>query len=67
MQYRDLPARTNPKQMRERLGAFQKDETTMLYVKDLPNGAIQPFREWHPSRMKTGLRNQPIGRKIAIL
>jgi hypothetical protein len=33
--------------------------------RDLLNkGTIQPFKAWHPSRMKTGLRNQPIGRKV---
>ena len=27
----------------------------------------QPFKEWHPHRMKTGLRNQPIGKKASML
>ncbi len=29
-------------------------------------GAAQPFKAWHPSRMKTGLRNQPIGRRVPL-
>src|ERR1700719_2098879 len=63
----DLLARTESKRTLQRLGTFQTDGLTMLYAKDLPNGTIQPFRVWHPSRMKTGLRNRPIGRKIAII
>jgi len=39
----------------------------MLYAKELPDATIQPFSVWQPPRMKTGLRNQPIGRKIAII
>jgi hypothetical protein len=31
----------------------------------LDKGAIQPFKVWHPSRIKTGLRNHPIGRKVS--
>src|ERR1700737_2462070 len=27
----------------------------------------QPFNEWHPHGMKTGLRNHPIGRKASML
>jgi hypothetical protein len=27
----------------------------------------QPFHEWHPHRMKTGLRNHPIGRKASMV
>jgi hypothetical protein len=27
----------------------------------------QPFNEWHPHRMKTGLRNHPIGRKASMV
>jgi hypothetical protein len=38
----------------------------MLHAKDLPNVTSQPFKVWHPPRMKTGLRNHPIGRKVAI-
>ena len=38
----------------------------MPEVRDLLNkGTIQPFKAWHPSRMKTGLRNHPIGRKVS--
>ena len=38
----------------------------MLHAKDLPNATSQPFKVWQPPRMKTGLRNHSIGRKIAI-
>ncbi len=27
----------------------------------------QPFNEWHPHRLKTGLRNHPIGRKAPMI
>ncbi len=62
----DLLARTESKRALQRLGALKKDGMTILYAKDLPNAAIQPFRFWHPPRMKTALRNRSIGRKIAI-
>jgi hypothetical protein len=41
-------------------------KSTPLSTRDLPNDQIrvQPFKVWHPSRMKTGLRNHPIGRKV---
>jgi hypothetical protein len=58
----DLLAKTGV----QRLGALKKDGMTILYAKDLPNAATQPFRFWHPPRMKTALRNRSIGRKIAI-
>jgi hypothetical protein len=37
-----------------------------LEQEDLQNEQVrvQPFKVWHPSRMKTGLRNHPIGRKV---
>jgi hypothetical protein len=38
-----------------------------LHVEDLPNATSQPFKVWQPPRMKTGLRNHSIGRKIAIV
>jgi hypothetical protein len=60
----DLLVRTDSKRT---LGTFQKDGMTMLYAEDSPNATIQPFRVWHPSRMKSGLRNRPIGRKIVII
>lgn len=41
-------------------------KSTPLSRRDLPNDQVrvQPFKVWHPSRMKTGLRNHPIGRKV---
>jgi hypothetical protein len=63
----DLLTRTESKRTLQRLDSLQKDRMTVLYTKDLPNATIQPFRVWHPPRMKTGLRNRPVGRKIAII
>jgi hypothetical protein len=36
---------------------------------DLSNDqvTIQPFKVWDPPRMKTGLRNHPIGRKVPLI
>jgi hypothetical protein len=62
----DLLARTESKPTLRRLGTLPEG-ITMLYAKELPDATIQPFRVWHPPRMKTGLRNQSIGRKIAII
>jgi hypothetical protein len=38
-------------------------------INDLPNGQlpIAPFKAWSPPGMKTGLRNQRIGRKISLV
>jgi hypothetical protein len=38
-------------------------------VNDLPNSPlpISPFKAWSPPGMKTGLRNQPIGRKMSLV
>jgi len=63
----DLLARTESKSALQRLGTLPNEGITMLYAKNLPDASIQPFRVWHPPRMKTGLRNQLIGRKIAII
>jgi len=40
----------------------------MLQARDLLNDqvTVQPLKVWHPSRLKTGLRNHSIGRKISI-
>jgi|HubBroStandDraft_2_1064218.scaffolds.fasta_scaffold07780_3 hypothetical protein len=66
MRLPDLLASTESKPTLQRLGTLPKEGVPMLYAKDLPDATIQPFRVWHPPRMKTGLRNQPIGRTIAI-
>src|SRR5215471_13321384 len=29
-------------------------------------GTLSQFEEWHPSRMKTGLRNRRIGKKVPV-
>jgi hypothetical protein len=51
----------------KRLDTLQKQGVTKLDAKDLANAKIQPFGEWHPPRMKTGLRNRLIGKKIEII
>jgi hypothetical protein len=51
---------------RRRLGRLQMEPGTKSNARDSPNLTVEPFRVWHPPRMKTGLRNQPIGRKIEI-
>jgi hypothetical protein len=66
MRRRNFLARTESKRTLQRLGALQEDAMTMPYGKNLRKVTIQPFRVWHPPRMKTGLRNRTIGRKIAI-
>jgi hypothetical protein len=37
--------------------------------KQLSNGGLtnQPFNEWRPKQMKTGLKNHSIGRKASII
>jgi hypothetical protein len=62
----DLLARTASKPTLRRSSTLPKDDVGTLYAKDLPDAAIQPFRPWHPPRLKTGLRNQAIGKKIAV-
>jgi hypothetical protein len=54
------------KSKRKRLDTLQEEEVTKLDAKDLADAKIEPFRVWHPPRMKTGLRNQLIGKKIEI-
>ena len=29
-------------------------------------GPLPQFEEWHPSRIKTGLRNRRIGKKVSV-
>jgi hypothetical protein len=62
----DLSLNTESEPAARRLGKFVGDGAKTLHAKDLPNATIQPFKVWHPPRMKTGLRNQPIGRKVSM-
>jgi hypothetical protein len=62
----DLSLNTESQPAANRLGKFVGDGAKTLHAKDLPNATIQPFKVWHPPRMKTGLRNQPIGRKVSM-
>jgi hypothetical protein len=62
----DLSLNTESEPAARRLGKFVADSAKTLHAKDLPNATIQPFKVWHPPRMKTGLRNQPIGRKVSM-
>jgi hypothetical protein len=41
----------------------------ILPAKELSNDqvTIRPFKAWNPPRMKTGLRNHPIGRKVSVI
>jgi hypothetical protein len=34
--------------------------------KDVEQPPLPPIKAWHPSRLKTGLRNHSIGRKVPI-
>jgi hypothetical protein len=43
------------------------EDVKLLHTRDLPNATTQPFKAWHPLRMKTALRNHPIGRTITIV
>jgi hypothetical protein len=62
----DLSLNTESKPAAKPLSKFVSDGAKRLHAKDLPNATIQPFKGWHPPRMKTGLRNQPIGRKVSM-
>jgi hypothetical protein len=62
----ELLSRTDSNPALKRLDELQVEGPKTLHAKDLPNATSQPFKVWHPPRMKTGLRNHPIGRKIAI-
>jgi len=62
----DLSLNTESEPAARRLGKLVGDGAKTLHAKDLPNATIQPFKVWHPPRMKTGLRNQPIGRKVSM-
>jgi hypothetical protein len=60
MKPRDLTPRTELKPASIGLGGL---------ANDLPTGhlPIAPFKAWSPPGMKTGLRNQRIGRKISLV
>jgi hypothetical protein len=51
---------------RKRSDTHQNEDVTKLKAEDFLNAKFQPFREWHPPRMKTGLRNHLLGKKIEI-
>src|SRR5258707_11135318 len=52
----------------KRLGTLASEGIKMLQARDLLNDqvTVQPLKVWHPSRLKTGLRNHLIGRKVSI-
>jgi hypothetical protein len=62
----ELLSRTESNHALRPLDELQTEGAKTLHAKDLPNATSQPFKVWHPPRMKTGLRNHPIGRKIAL-
>jgi hypothetical protein len=52
----------------KRVGARARVGIETLHARDFQNDAMsaQPFKVWHPSRLKTGLRNRPIGKKFSM-
>jgi hypothetical protein len=66
MRPRHLSTSTESTPAPQRSRNVASEEVQVLYARDLPNATIQPFKMWQPPRLKTGLRNQPIGRKVAI-
>jgi len=66
MQPPDFLPSTESNSVSKGLTALQRDQLNSLYAKDLPNATIQPFKMWQPLRMKTGLRNHRIGRKMSL-
>jgi hypothetical protein len=36
-------------------------------ARDIEEPPVQPIKAWRPSRLKTGLRNHSIGRKVSII
>jgi hypothetical protein len=69
MRSSELSPGTESSSNSKRLGTLSVAGIKVLQAKDLPKDqlTVQPFKAWHPPRMKTGLRNQPIGRKVAII
>jgi hypothetical protein len=67
MRPRDILSRTELSSSLEPPATIEQEGTKRLHAKDLPNATTQPFKVWHPPRMKTGLRNHPIGRKVEIV
>jgi hypothetical protein len=66
MRSSDLSLNTESKPAAKHSSKFVSGGAKTLHAKDLPNATIQPFKVWHPPRMKTGLRNHPIGRKVSM-
>jgi hypothetical protein len=63
----ELLSRTESDPVVKPLNPVSREGLKMLHARDLPNATTQPFKAWHPLRMKTALRNHPIGRTIAIV
>jgi hypothetical protein len=55
-----------PKSQQQPSDTLPNEDVTKFNAKDSPTAKVQPFRVWHPPRMKTGLRNQLIGKKIEL-
>ena len=66
------PSNPSPQyRLNPHLKAFRhtrKGGIKMLQARDSLNDdvTVQPLKVWHPSRLKTGLRNHSIGRKVSI-
>jgi hypothetical protein len=55
--------------MRKRLGTVSgEDGAEVPQGRRLPNAqaTVPHIKTWHPSRMKTGLRNHLIGKKVSL-
>jgi hypothetical protein len=52
--------------MRKRLPTNPTEGVTGPPSKDVEQIPAPPIKVWHPSRLKTGLRNHSIGRKVPI-
>jgi hypothetical protein len=46
-----------------------EDSVQWLQGRRYPNDqvTVPHVKSWHPSRMKTGLRNRPVGRKVPVV
>jgi hypothetical protein len=53
--------------MENRLHTFKSGDGERAKPVDLVQSTLVLFRPWRPSRMKTGLRNRSIGRRVDVI
>jgi hypothetical protein len=53
--------------MKNRLRTVASEDGEWAKPEDLVRATLAPIRPWRPSRMKTGLRNRSIGRKVYVV